>query len=149
MSKQRDAAAVDQLDDNETPESDPEKVTAETPTAEEPKVESGTAVVEEEPELVESLSRADVEKFSEKFGAEKGMKYLLGGTSFEEALSTEFDLLKTKSDVVGSDGRGEDNPVGTFSDGENNGKGFSNGILPPAVERFASVIRLQGAASRN
>ena len=127
---------LDQSVETETPESDPENEA----TVEE------TVVEEQVEEPVGSFSRSDVEKFATKFGADQGMKYLLGGTSFEDALSAEFDLLKVKGSIVGGEGRGEDGPVGTFG-GEGDEKSFSGGVLPKSVERFSSLISLP--ASRN
>lgn len=128
---------IDQSVETETPESDPENEA----TGEE------TVVEEQVEEPVGSFSRSDVEKFATKFGAETGVKYLLDGTSFEDALSAEFDLLQVKGSIVGGgEGRGEDEPVGTFG-GEGDEKSFSGGVLPKSVERFSSLISLP--ASRN
>ena len=136
MSEETRDQAVDKTVETETPENDPDKNETSETVVEEQQVE----------EPVGSFSRSDVERFAAKFGAEKGMTYLLDGTSFEDALSAEFDLLKAKDSIVGGEGRGEDEPVGTFG-GEGDEKSFSGGVLPKSVERFSSLISLP--TSRN
>jgi len=98
-------------------------------------------------ETVETFSRADVEKFSAKFGGDKGLKYLLAGTSFEAALSKEFDLLKQKKDVVGDDNGGEEEAVGEFAESDADPAAVRG--LPASVQRFSQCFRLPGDASKN
>jgi hypothetical protein len=79
-------------------------------------------------------------KFVDKFGAESGTKYLIDGVSFEDALSAEFDLLKTKRALGVGEDRGESEPAESYSgDKKNNGYG-----LPASVVGFASQVRIAG-----
>lgn len=137
----------DQPIEETAPETEaPEKAEAKPEAACETQETSGAA----SQEASESLSKADVKKFSEKFGAEKGMKYLLDGVSFTEALSIEFDALKAQKAITSGLERGEESPVGTnFTEGGSGKK--ANGVLPKGVEAFAKdVIRMPGAkASAN
>jgi hypothetical protein len=137
MSEERDEV-LEEVEEV-APENDPETKGEEVAEA-----EAEATASSEEPVPADSYSRADVEKFSAKFGAEKGLSYLLDGTSFEEALSMEFDELKAKASIFGDESRGEEEPVGTFSDGDESRNGFSGGVLPKTVERMSSLIRVSG-----
>jgi len=103
---------------------------------------------EPEPELeAAALSRADVEKFSAKFGADVGLKYLLDGVSFEDALSTEFDSLKQQSSLTADHEPGEETPVG--SAGESGPALKFGGRLSKSVEMLATQVRINGRSDSN
>jgi hypothetical protein len=128
------AETVNTPETNEAPETSQEKPVAASETQE------TAGAVEASAEASESLSKNDVKRFTEKFGAEKALSYLMAGTSFEDALSAEFDALKTKDSIVGSHERGEETPVGTFGEGSR-----KNGVLSKGVASFAKdVIRMPG-----
>jgi len=126
------------------------EATTETETAAEVAVvetETETAT-EPEPELeAAALSRADVEKFSAKFGADVGLKYLLDGVSFEDALSTEFDSLKQRSSLTAEHEPGEETPVG--SAGESGPVLKFGGRLSKSVEMLARQVRINGRSESN
>lgn len=129
------AETVDAPETGKAPETAQEATEA---TSEAPKpVETA-----EEPETKpEGFSKAEAQRFTEKFGAEKAMGFLMAGTSFEDALSQEFDALKAKASIVGGESRGEKEPVGTFGAG---GKGDRK--TRPADAWARDIIRFNGRA---
>lgn len=121
-----------------TPEAAPAPEEVSAPVAEAP------APVEEE-----TVSASELSRFVGKFGAEAGVKYLQAGTSFEDALSEEFDALKQKQELGSAGGdRGEEKPVGEFAGGDSDGVG-GDIRMPTAVRGMASVINGRGFPSTN
>ena len=91
-----------------------------------------------EPAPVEALSKAELSKYVDKFGAVKGLEHFLDDSvSYEEALSLEVDALRKEKELGIGSQRGEDEPAETFTEGA--------GIKQPkAVSGFQSIVRMAG-----
>ncbi len=98
----------------------------------------------------DSISREELSKYCEKFGTEKGTKYLLDGVPFEEALSKEFDALKQAKAVGGDDDRGESEPVGEYGEQGAGGSGKKAAGVSKSQAGMESVFSKSGCfAERN
>lgn len=104
-----------------------ESMSTETETAEETAVETDEKTEEKTDETEEktetsagdSISREEFKRFVDKFGAERGAKYLADGVSYEDALGTELDETKKKLATRETD-RGETEAVPEYPDGDKN-----------------------------
>jgi len=116
------------------------KTTDEASTVDESKETELSKPDEKKPEAkpAETFSKADLAKYVEKFGAEKGTAFFLEGTSFEDALSGEFDRLKKEKKLGVGESRGEDKPAETFTGGKVNTR------QPKSVAGFQSLVRING-----
>lgn len=118
----------------ETPKTKPAETPADTPT--------------ETAEASSGDSKAELRKYVDKFGAEKGTEYFLAGTSFDEALSKEFDALKQAKTLGAGDDRGEETAVGEFAADAGDDELPGDSRLSPGIRGLASQIRMS-VGSRN
>jgi hypothetical protein len=98
----------------------------------------------------DSIPSSELSRFVENFGATKAVAFLQAGTSFEDALASEFKALKQKTELGADGDRGEETAVGEFASGKDEDSEVAGDRrLPPSVRGMQSIIRIGGSPANN